>query len=515
VSLYSAGRARRALFDTIGFRAISQVSSVLGYVVLVRALSEQTLGVFSLLYSVIPVIGTVASLGLDQVLKRFQPEYLQAGDTRGATWLVRMVTVARLVSSTAILALLLAAWNLVAPLFHLGGHRADFLLFSIVVLLYFQVALLQISLASHMLHRYSVGSVAVLSCCKLITYFALWHAGALNLRSAIGSDAAAYALAYLFLVVMHRRLCRPEADAPPYRPSVEQSRRLGRFAIASNFSDSGSLLLYTQTDNLFVGALMSPAAVGTYAFYARLNEMTANLVPIRLFENVVQPLLFAVRRDEAAEKLPRYFTLLVNINLLLQFPLIAFTIAYHREIVQSAFGGKFVEYSAVLPLVISLAVSSNVFALPITMIAQYAEKASLILRSQLFGIYQVAAMLLLIPVAGLYGAVIATGTLHLFRNLYVWWHVRDLARWRNWAAVAGVAAPIWLVATLACLALKMLAHLPDLANMAIGAAVCAIAGVVHIRSEAISASDREVLAGVLHGKEVAPLRWLGMLPRQA
>src|SRR5664279_4147238 len=98
MKLYSPGRARRAIFHTIGFRAVSQVASVLGYIVLVRALTEHSLGVFSLLYSIIPVIGTVASLGLDQVLKRFQPEYLQSGNLQGSAWLMRAVTIARLFS---------------------------------------------------------------------------------------------------------------------------------------------------------------------------------------------------------------------------------------------------------------------------------------------------------------------------------------------------------------------------------------------------------------------------------
>src|SRR5689334_18656061 len=76
--LYSAQRARRALLHTIFFRVLSQGATALGYILLVRGLSEQSLGVFSLLYSVIALIGTVASLGLDQVLKRYQPEYLRA-----------------------------------------------------------------------------------------------------------------------------------------------------------------------------------------------------------------------------------------------------------------------------------------------------------------------------------------------------------------------------------------------------------------------------------------------------
>src|SRR5579863_2593027 len=125
MSLYSRARARSALLNTVGFRAISQLATVLSFLLLVRGLSEQSLGVFNLLYSVIPVIGTVASLGLDQVLKRYQPEYLQSGNLAAAAWLTHIVMRLRLLSNVVVLVLIALGWSLVAPVFHLTAHRAD------------------------------------------------------------------------------------------------------------------------------------------------------------------------------------------------------------------------------------------------------------------------------------------------------------------------------------------------------------------------------------------------------
>ena len=78
--LYDRSKARRSLFDTITYRIASQVATVLGYVVLVRAMGKEDFGVLNLLYSFIPLVGTAASLGLEQTLRRFQPEYLRQGD---------------------------------------------------------------------------------------------------------------------------------------------------------------------------------------------------------------------------------------------------------------------------------------------------------------------------------------------------------------------------------------------------------------------------------------------------
>ncbi|HEY6454251.1 MAG TPA: lipopolysaccharide biosynthesis protein [Steroidobacteraceae bacterium] len=513
MELYSPQRARRALFYTIGFRAVSQVATVLSYVVLVRGLSEQALGVYSLLYSVIPIVGTVASFGLDQVLKRFQPEYLRAGNTAAAAWLVRVVTASRFVSNVVLLLVIIAAWNIVSRPFHLTGHRQDFEVFSLVVLLNFQVILLQSSLAAHMQQRYSVGSVAVLGIGKLVAYCLVYECFLFTLRAALIGDLAAFALTYGYLLISHWRHTRPADKELSWCPVAAERKRLWRYALTNNFNESSSLLLYVQTDNFFIAALMSPLAVGAYAFYARLNEMAANLIPTRLFENVVQPLFYSTRQEEAAQRLPRYVTLLINISMLVQWPLFAFSLVYHKELVVLVFHGKFVEYSNLLPLVVGFAVTSSVISTPITMTALYGERPSLILRSQLFAIYQVVAMFTLVPLFGLYGAAIATGTLHLFRNLWVWWHVRNTARWLNVRAALGVGCVIWGVAIALCFGIKFVWHTPPLVQLLIGAVVCVIGTLVYLRSAAMAQSDREIIAGVLHGRESRILRWVGLAPQ--
>jgi O-antigen/teichoic acid export membrane protein len=515
MELYSPQRARRALFYTISFRAVSQLATVLSYVVLVRGLSEQALGVYSLLYSVIPIVGTVASFGLDQALKRFQPEYLRAGNTAAAAWLVRVVTAGRFVSNVVLLAVIIAAWNIVSRPFHLTDHRQDFEIFSLVVLLNFQVILLQSSLAAHMQHRYSVGSVAVLAVAKLLAYCVVFEFLLFSLRAALVADLAALALTYGYLLLSHWRHTLPAPRDGSGRPVAAERKRLWRYALMNNFNESSSLLLYVQTDNFFIAALMSPLAVGAYAFYARLNEMAANLIPQRLFDNVVQPLFYSTRQEEAAQRLPRYVTLLINISMLVQWPLFAFSLVYHKELVELVFHGKFVEYSNLLPVVVAFALTNNVISTPITMTALYGERASLILRSQLFAIYQVVAMLTLVPLLGLYGAAIATGTLHLFRNLWVWWHVRDTARWLNVRSALGIGCVIWAGAIAICFAIKFAWHAPPVVQLGIGAVVCAIGTLIYLRSSAMAQSDREIIAGVLHGRESRILRWVGLAPQVA
>ena len=509
-ALYSHGQARRSLIDTAAFRALSQISTAIGYVILVRALSEQDFGVFSLLYAFIPVVGTVASLGLEQVLRRYQPEYLRSGNRLAAAWLVRLIASWRFITSVLVLCAVLLCWDYFAPIFKLAEYRALFVLFGVLIVLHFQCSILQLALGAHMLHRYSVGATVVLSLVKLLAYAALFWMDRLDLISAIVVDILAYGIAYLVMHLVYRKLCRAE-ESRRYVPEPEERRRLIRYGLFNNFNDAGVLLMYSTLDNFFIAAFIDTVSVGIYAFYTRLRQMVASALPMKLFENVIQPMFFSITRADADKKVPQYFSFLLNMDLLLQWPALAFTIAYHAEIVQAIFGGKFIEYSWLLPMVFAFA-TINAVADPATLVAQYEEKAGVILTSKLFAIYNIAAMAVLVPLLGVYGAVIASGTAQLMKNGFIWWHVRQRAVWINARVALASAIFVWGAAVMLCLGIKQWLPVPAPIQLAIGIVVFAAAGLMYLRSPALSAADRAILTALIGDRQARVLRYLGVLP---
>ena len=509
-SLYDRRKARRSLFDTVAYRMVSQAATVIGYVILVRALNKRDFGVFNLLYSFIPLVGTLASLGLEQTLRRFQPEYLRGGARGAAAWLVKWVARARLATNLLILIGLLLAWNTVAPHFELGAYRVEFEVFGILALLHFQSQILQLSLASYMLHRYSVGSVAMLSLGKLVWYSGLAAAGVLTLRTAICADTIAYACVYVFLRFIYRRQCLAGTPDEVYRPSSAERARLFRYGAFNNFNDAGTLFLDSRMDNFFIAWFMNTVAVGIYAFYGRLTEMATNILPIRLFDNIIQPMFFAVEPAEADARLPLYFTFLLNMNLLVQWPIVAFAAAYHREIVWLGFGGKFIQNSWLLPLILGFA-TINCFATPVSLIAQYEEKPHIQLLSKVFAGYNVLAMLILIPKLGLYGAALASGSAQVLKNAFVWWHVRQRAVWLNAGTSIACSIAVWAATVAVCCGIKRIAPLPPLVEVLIGVTIFGVIGLLYIRGPVLCGSDREILKNLFPGKETRMLRLLGFL----
>lgn len=510
MALYTASKTRRSLIDSVMFRMLSQIATVSSYVVLVRGMPKSDFGVFNLLYSFIPVFGTIASFGLEQILRRYQPDYLRQGNAPGAVTLVRLVASSRFLLNVLLIGVMLLAWNHIAPIFHMGPYREPFAAFAVLLILHFQSQILILSLASHMLHRFSVGAMTMLAFGKLIGYLVMRYAGGFSLIHAIIADTIAYGCIYVFLRIVYRRRCVPQDMKEPYRPPAAERRRMLKYGLYNNFNDAGVLLLGGAADNLFIAAFIDPISVGIYAFYGRLNEMAINLLPVRFFDNIVQPLFFSIDRAEAHRRVRQFFTFLIDINVILLWGLLTFAVVYHEELVRIVFAGKYVEYSWLLPLIMLFS-TINSIAVPVSLTAQYEEKAGIILLSKIFVIYNIVSMLILLPRLGIYGAILSRGTAEAFKNLFIWWWVRDRARWDNARAVLTTGVLLWGSIGLICYEAKRLIPLPSIMHCAFGVLMCGLGLLIYLRTPAIGASDRQLLATVFVGKEGRLLQRLGLL----
>jgi O-antigen/teichoic acid export membrane protein len=309
---------------------------------------------------------------------------------------------------------------------------------------------------------------------------------------------------------IYQRKCVPKNSVARYLTPPDERKRMFKYGLFNNFNDAGTLLLGGATDNFFIAAFIDPISVGIYAFYGRLNEMSINVLPIRLFDNIIQPLFFSIKPEEANYRLRQFFTFLLDINLILQWAILSFVIVYHAELVRVVFGGKYIEYSWLLPL-ISFFSTLNSIAVPVTLVAQYQEKAEIILLSKIFVAYSLVAMIVLLPLLGLYGAILARGSAELLKNLFVWSWVRNRARWSNARPVLLTTLLLWGTIIATCFAAKTAVHAPPLVHMIFGALMCVIGLLVYVRTPAIAASDRTILASVFHGKEARLMQRLGLM----
>jgi O-antigen/teichoic acid export membrane protein len=321
----------------------------------------------------------------------------------------------------------------------------------------------------------------------------------------------AYGCAYVMLRVIYNKRCLVPEARGRYQSTPEERKRLFRYGLYNNFNDAGVFLLYSTVDNFFIAAYLDTVSVGIYSFYGRLRQMVLNALPAKQFENIIQPMFFAIPADQADRNVPRYFSFLLNMNFLLQWPALAFATAYHHEIVQLVFHSKFIDKSWLMPVLMGFA-TLNVIADPVSLVAQYEEKAHVLLLSKLFAAYNILAMFLLVPFLGIYGAAIAGGTAQAMKNLFIWWYVRKRAIWTNVRAAVLSSIGIWGAVVGLCYGLKAVIPLPAVFQVALGTVIFVVAGLLYVRSPVLSVSDREILRTVTPNKAARIMRRIGFLP---
>ena len=105
--------------------------------------------------------------------------------------------------------------------------------------------------------------------------------------------------------------------------------------------------------------------------------------------------------------------------------------------------------------------------------------------------------------------MIASGTAILLKNLFIWWFVRDLARWTNATAFVTSATVIWtLFAVVAQQERIWLAEHPALALIgALG--LLAVFSLVQLRV-ALTPEHRAIIGNLFSGRERKILQVLGI-----
>ena len=140
---------------------------------------------------------------------------------------------------------------------------------------------------------------------------------------------------------------------------------------------------------------------------------------------------------------------------------------------------------------------------------QLEEKAQFVLASKIFGLVGIAASLLLIPIMGVLGAVVGGGSAIVMKNLFIWWFVRDLARWTNAWRFAMRAALIWGAFALVVLLQQRWVGGNAILELATGLVIWSAFFLLQIRAAA-SPDERRIVGSLFSGRERKLLQLLGV-----
>ncbi|MBN2093414.1 oligosaccharide flippase family protein [candidate division KSB1 bacterium] len=425
---------------TIIYKPLGQLAGTLGTIFLVRALSESDFGIYNIFYSMISLLSMVASLGIGNTLQRFIPEYYSRGEFKIAHQLYKTASLIRLAINVVVLGLALMLWKYLGPLLKIEPYQKYFMLFTLVIIVHMQKGLLRTCLNAFFLQKYTQGFMLVFLVLKAIGYgIAIFYNS--NLMLILLVDLIAYAVAFtLFQFVYNKKVNHLEGKLS-LAEKVEWQRLL-KYSLFYNFNDVGTGILNTNFDNFIIVSYLNPIAVGAYGFCQRITRMIGRFLPVAYFMEILQPAFFSLGTNADNKKVTYYFQLLFKMVFLFYIPVFIFFVICSKEIILILFDGKFIEYSNVLLVVLAFAMLNEIY-IPVGLVAQLREKADVIFYSKIFAAYNVIADIILIKYIGLWGAVIATGTAVLGKNLFLWYFIRDLGRVKGLEKFTGFSIVWW------------------------------------------------------------------------
>lgn len=504
---YSKHRATKAAKFTVIFRAISTPATIVGSILLVRLLSEEQYGLYNLFYALLPAAVAVLSFGLDNTVSRYIPEFVKDGEFRLAKRLRNVAHLIRLITSGATMLAMVYFWDVWSGWLNISNYRAEFTIFAAILLLHFQYSLLSTILASYLMQKYSVGARAGVAAFKAVGYAYFWACGG-DLVDILLLELGIFAFFTISLFVVELvKIDNSSGRHSQFGPASR--RRIMRYAAFYNFNDVGALALGPKIDNFFIAAILNPIAVGAYSLATMISSQSRLVNPVNFFDTVIKPVFFSLDRNTQADEVTRHFQLLVKITLIFSFPVAAFFVAFNSSLVSVLFAGKFQDYSYLIGVVICFALVSRTGVL-VSFVAQLAEKAGIVLASKLFVVYNVLALLWLIPRFGILGAAIATGTAAVFKETFIWWHVRELASFRGMGRFFAISLAYWI--GFVAMSLFMQDFIENsLAELVMGTLLLAGFTFLYMRLPLTSPSERQFLRTALPERAVDVFSRIGVI----
>jgi len=137
----------------------------------------------------------------------------------------------------------------------------------------------------------------------------------------------------------------------------------------------------------------------------------------------------------------------------------------------------------------------NAFHMPVGLIAQLKEKADIILYSKVFAVYNLVADIFLIKYFGIWGAVAATGTAVLGKNIFIWYSVREEASFRGMGEYFYRSILFWISVSVMVFCIKYFVSNYLLAFI-IGVVVFTICFGLQFRCNLFNQYERETLGAI-------------------
>jgi len=416
----------------------------------IRSLSVEEYGVYTVLYSMIGYVGVIAGFGIPSVFQRFIPEALQKEQYGLLKRLVLRGLILRILLSAVAVGVIYSLHGPIGRLLQLGNFVDYLTIFAWGIVLSLEATLLTQVLHSLFLHKYSVIASTIHTVFRGGCIFVLLQMG-WGIHGVLWAEVASWGLwGALLAAFYYWNFSRLHPTKERARLPLRRYFRFGGFAA---FNKIGESVLGVSTDFFVITAFLGPGAVALYAFADRVLKMLKHCLPQNILLDVIRPTFYAkYAKSGDSQDLKDMFNLLVKIGAFFTFPLAAGILALGDQMIVHVFKPEYLEAKPIL-WILTATLAIGIFTAPTGFVLLAIEKPQIGFYAKVFAVYNLVAELLVIQRFGVMGVVLVTGSAIVMKNLFIYYFARlhaDLrVDWRGLFSVATnaalMAAVLWLL----------------------------------------------------------------------
>ena len=401
--------------------AVTLTASVFITIIIVRGLSVEDYGIYTLLYSLISYVSVIASFGLPATLQRFIPEALQQKNYQQLRQLVIRAMLICIFFTSITIALAFVFNGPIGRLLRVEGWIKYFSVFGWGIIIYLEAALMTSVLHSLFLHKYSVIANTLYTIFRGICVFAFLQLG-WTIQGVLWAEVTAWSLWLLLLLFFYyMKFVRLH---PGMAEEKLPLRRYFRYGGLSSISELGGAIAGVATDFFVITAFLGPGAIAFYAFADRIVKMITNNLPHIFLIDVIRPSFFTKYAQSGDKKhLDDMFNLLVKLGAFSIFPLVGGIFLLGDKMITIVFKPEYLPAENFLWIIV-VSTALTVYSTPTWLVLQATEQIQITLYSKIFAIYNLVAEIFVIRRFGVMGVLLVSFSAIIMRDLFCYYFAK-------------------------------------------------------------------------------------------
>jgi O-antigen/teichoic acid export membrane protein len=377
-------------------------------ILITRYLGKEQLGVYATLLVIPAFVRLLNQFGLETLINKKLPEInVQDPSGKQARFLVRRLLIVRLVSSLAFCSVL----YFFLPIYFNSIHMPDLLSYRAALILYFGGITVESFLSTLFMTRLQFKTVSFVETASallnlvLLGIFITFDHGILGVLYAYIVSVCLNISVYLFLSMQD---LKGESAVPKWQ-------EMKHLAWVSYWISLLSFGLMTQSDVLLMNYFhVDPVSIGYYHLVTGLGGMAAFVLA------GIGPLALSLFSEAYAREphggLPRSWCEIVGFSAFLTVPIYVFVFFNSETLITFVYGDAFSDAAPLLSFYIVLLGISVVLGTNFTVSTLFVlHRRDTAMRSTVEGsILNVGLNLIFIPIYGVMGAVVATGSVMVY-----------------------------------------------------------------------------------------------------